>query len=477
KKRKALTVFFPILAMVRTRKLNKLLKKLVGRNPVIWRIIFTIGVFVSFVLTVFGFYFFTKNLFILILNIENPPPESQVAPLIPGLTIGFETFLYLIIPLLFVITSHELAHAISANTDNIPVKSTGIFGLGIFFIFAFGAFVEIDDKAFKTRHYSRWSKLRLAAAGTFFNVIIAVIALIGVYNFETLISPLWGEPNGIIIRDVYTAEQGGYNEGILHPGDIIYQINGTRIPEDITLTEFLLNRVHPNDSLDCLIYRDGQLIEVIARTGPHPNNSSIAFMGITSEYYWPPKNSFASLLGGTFPNRLIVEVFWLYLISFNVALFNMMPLPICDGDKVVSEIVNYIIRFRKEERRLQKKYYLDRENPNVLELENPEIKKVEEITIITKIKGTEEKTKLEEFLDYQLVDANGDGNVDHVHFALRQEPIPSNSMISVQFIAEMDVRERLKKIILNVIRIITVAIVAGNFIISGLTLGIKLPFM
>ena len=175
KKRKNVNFFFPFLIMFKTKRLNRWLKKIARKTPKLWRWIWNIGIFVSFGFTLFGLYFFTANLIDLI---RSPSIENVITPLIPGVTVDLPMFSYLILPILFVITIHEFSHAMAAEADNVEVQSTGIFGAGVFFIVGFGAFVEIDEFASRSRKVSPWTRLRIAGAGTFANAIQTGIGLL-----------------------------------------------------------------------------------------------------------------------------------------------------------------------------------------------------------------------------------------------------------------------------------------------------------
>ncbi|MBD3185402.1 hypothetical protein GF325_01130 [Candidatus Bathyarchaeota archaeon] len=483
KKSKALSVFFPFLVMLKTKRLNKFLKRLAKLSPKAWKVIFTIGIFVSFSFTIYGFYYFTKNLIVLIGSLfsgSTPPAESQISPLIPGLTINFETFLYLIIPILFVLTTHELAHAISANADGIPVKSTGVFGMGVFFIIGFGAFVEIDEKRYKRGNFTGWQKTRLASAGSFFNSILALITLLMVINFPALISLSYKNRYGVHVNEVLSTEEGGYNEGILLAGDVIFDINGTALKDDINLQVYLQNFTTQNDTLECLIQRDGSLINVTVQTGPPPDGHpypDIAYIGVLTEYWWPPRGWFSNLLGGTFPNTFLIELYWTWVIAISVTLFNMMPVWVFDGDKVVYEIINYVIKSKREKRQLTETFEVTGSDFKLVEFNPIRIELVNSVQmLVPDERGGHEKTKLEEFQDYQLVDSNNDGYPDHATFEIRDEPLPQDATIEVNYTADVDAKEKQKKLVMNVIRITTLSIILLNFIISALTMGFQLPF-
>ncbi|HME54205.1 MAG TPA: site-2 protease family protein [Candidatus Lokiarchaeia archaeon] len=483
KKSKALSVFFPFLAMVKTTRLNKLLRKIALKSPRTWKVIFTIGIFISFFFTIYGFWYFTSNLINLLLPVffpssYKPSPEAQVTPLVPGLTIDFNTFTYLIIPILLVLTVHEFSHAISANADDIPVKSTGVLGMGVFFIIGFGAFVEIDEKAYKRGHYSGWQKSRMAAAGSFSNAFLALIALILVLNFPSVVSLTWGPPNALSITNVYTSAQGGYNQGTLQSGDVLFAINGKTLASlDLNLSAYLVH-VHPGDVILCTIMRNGVNQTIAVRTGTPPagtENQSMAFIGIQLEPWWPPRNWFGNWLGGLFPNTLQIEIFWLWTISISVTIFNMLPVPIFDGDKVVYELINHFIKPRKIKRGVKERFIIGKDS-KTYELARLSAEGEHSVIMLPNPKYPDSHAfELAEHQDYQFTDSDGDDRLDHVTFELSDKDLVGK-MVEIEYIAEVDSKEGQKRVIMNFIRVISLALILLNFIISALTLGFKLPF-
>ncbi|MCK4287492.1 MAG: site-2 protease family protein, partial [Candidatus Lokiarchaeota archaeon] len=204
------------------------------------------------------FYFFFTSFFGLIVD---PRLEQAVMPLIPGVTINLPMFAYLILPLLFIVTTHEFAHGIAANVDGIDVKSTGVLGAGLFFIIGFGAFVEIDERELKSNKFKRNTRLRIAAAGTFVNGITAGIAFILILLFP-LINAIWYRQVSQV-NLVLTEAQGGFNEGNLSNGDVISAIKnqGALDDEYVSLDNYegrtlsnILNNYAIGDNLTFRIY-------------------------------------------------------------------------------------------------------------------------------------------------------------------------------------------------------------------------------
>ncbi|TFG14088.1 MAG: hypothetical protein EU535_04005 [Promethearchaeota archaeon] len=659
KKRKNVNFLFPFLVMFKTERLNRILKRIAKKWPKVWKWIWNIGIFVSFGFTIFGLYFFTANLIDLI---KSPSIENAIAPLIPGVTIDLPMFSYLILPILFVITVHEFSHAMAAEADNVDVKSTGIFGAGVFFIVGFGAFVEIDEYAARSRKVSPWTRLRIAGAGTFSNAIQTGIALILMLSFVPIISLGYGpevfqidsvllpseggynsenlfegdivlsinntqidlqnnvdlntilnnntdikcsignilnfstmDKKGVIsnrtvvlghhfflgfqykfvdnseieITEVYTNFQGGnnydslttsmrmtaingtifdqaagktperylynlkspgevnltlvsgenvtinvdyfplvfgayefrsfftgvffeesetsvevirvlknatetgINEGILEKGDIITSIRGVNInlTNGKTFEEFLLNDVS-------LTIEEPTLVDIGIQTDEGneyiwiwfmPTPKSYVFIGVQSSAYWLPKNSFTRLLGGNFPIWLEKEIFYFYMVAFSVTLFNMLPLPIFDGNRILREIVYWIIGTKYGKKAQKKiKLYFDPEESNYPLMEYNITKIIDmEMDLSTHI-----HPDLIDTVNYIPLDTIQDGFLDSIKMDLKSGNLPeagTQFTVTVEYI--VDEKAKLKKGIVLGIGLIVTALLLANFILSYLFLG------
>ncbi|MCS7122598.1 MAG: site-2 protease family protein [Candidatus Micrarchaeota archaeon] len=106
-----------------------------------------------------------------------------VTPLIPGITLPF---LESLIALGFVMVIHELAHAVIALRNNIPLKSTGLITYGAIPV---GAFVEPDEKIFQTMQ-DRAGKIDILMAGVGVNIFFALVFFLMFWIFLTLTTPL-----------------------------------------------------------------------------------------------------------------------------------------------------------------------------------------------------------------------------------------------------------------------------------------------
>ena len=566
KRKEAITVFFPFIALLKTKKLNNFIVKISRKAPKLWRIFWTIGIFVSFAFTIIAIFFFFVNLVSLI---QNPRIENAVTPLVPGVTVGLPLFAYLIIPLLFVMTTHEFAHGIAAEVDGVNVKSTGVLGAGMFYLIGLGAFVEVDERELNSSKFNKNTRLRISSAGTYVNAITAGIAFLFLINFSFLISPFYGE-QVIQVDTVLTEEEGGFAYGDLSEGDVIValKIKGKRDFVYIdgneyksSLSHYLNNesrkiKISPGDELTLKIYRPkiDKYVEKDIKVGPryklgilyeyisndklqityifskeedgnnynrHLERNLIitkingtyinqnkgktlekiltkfnltklkltsesgknyyldldldgVFIGIYSKLYWMPKNDIAKLLGGDTPEFLLREIIWLWIIAFSVTLFNMLPLPIFDGFRVVKELVNWGIGEDYKTKRKKKEKLMFKRKENNYGLSEYRVENVETVKIIMGSKSpyTERSEIIVNKNNFELIDKIGDGYKSTISFNLPENTnLKDNSLIEVTYEYWYDEKKKIKKTILYIISLIILIIIAGNFILSYIKLG------
>ncbi|MFX1389669.1 MAG: site-2 protease family protein [Promethearchaeota archaeon] len=557
-------LWFPFLAMFRTKKLNNFINRVGKKAPKFWKTFWTIGIFISFSFTIYALYFFFTNLINLIFN---PRPEQAIVPLIPGVTVELPLLFYLILPLLFIITTHELAHGISASAEGVDIKSTGVLGAGLFFVIGFGAFVEVDEREVGSTRFHRNTRLRIAAAGTYVNGMTAGIAFILILCFPLMISPFYSQVSQVY--SVVPEVDGGINEGKLNNADVIVAIKKEGAPdEDYVYLDNYAGRSLSNilnngtslksaigDNLSFYIYMPsidsfavknvtlgpryylGILYEYINNTaleitriysesegGNNYNKNLTAGLvitkvdgvpinrtngdtlgkaltsltlttinlssvsktfvldvnvtgvqiGIYSNTYFMHKNDFAKFFTSFWPEFWLREIAWLFIIAFSITLFNMLPLPVFDGDRIVKELLNW--GFGEEYTSTKKKtdkvpYNKDEKDINLSEYR---VEKIESVKIImgNKKKATEKSEILLDDDKYSLIDKIGDGFKDSISLNLPEyTQLEENSIFEVTYEYWHDEKQKIKNTLLNIIRYITLVIVAGNFVLSFMKFG------
>ena len=559
-RKEAYSLFFPLLILFKTKKLNNFIRKISKKNPRFWRIFWNIGIFVSFGFTIFGFFFFFINIVQLLFQ---PTELNAISPLIPGVTIDLPTLFYLILPLLFIMTTHEFAHGISANNDGVEVKSTGVMGVGLFYLVGFGAFVEVDERKLRSSKFHRNTRLRIAAAGTFVNAITAGIAFLLLINYALLVSPFYTQVTQVY--SVLPAQDGGFNYGNLEAGDAIIAIKNSEDPDadflnldfnqDISLTSVLSNVTKVKFSIgDNLTFRTYNPVTDLSSKknvtiGPrydigidyeyipngtglritynHSSNSQTnilitkingtaidkssgatlelvltnfnlkainltsdlgtdyildvevvgVLIGIQSTYYWMHKNDFAKFFTSNWPDFWFKELFWLFAISLSITLFNMMPLPIFDGDRFLKELVNW--KFGENYKSIKKKKdrLIYKGTDTECKLTEYRVENVESVKILLKDaqKGDPNSEILLGEDNYELVDKIGDGFKDTVLVNLPETTkLKNNSVFEVTYEYWHDDKRKIKSIVINAIRIIALSLIIGNFVLSFMNFGFVL---
>ncbi|MFW9771040.1 MAG: site-2 protease family protein [Candidatus Thorarchaeota archaeon] len=569
-------LFFPLLALFKTKRLNNFIRRVSAKNPKFWRIFWNIGIFISFGLMIYAFYFFFTNLLSLIFA---PSIEQAIIPLIPGVTVDLPTLFYFILPLLFVVTTHELAHGISASLDGVEIKSTGVLGVGLFFLVGFGAFVEVNEWELNSSKHHRNTRFRIAAAGTYINAITAALAFILLISFPYLVSPFYKQVTQIYY--VFSPEEGGFNYGALEYGDSIDAIkkqnesdidylyldelygislgtilnNETRIGCSVgdNLTFKIYNPFHDEyseksilvgpkysiikesekdqyletlynlslrfekasdtsirltynyssrENLNILItkvngtsinYSKGDTLEYLLTnfnlkylnlTSDLGLNYLInvqvidVFIGVQSTLYWMHKNDFAKFFTGNWPDFWLREIAWLFIIAFSLFLFNIVPLPVFDGDRMLKELIDWIFgnQFSGVTKK-RKDRFIYKGKDTDCNLSEYRVEKVDNIKVHLKDKS--DKQRNGEIIlgenNYELKDKTGDGFNDTVSIKLPEDSkIKENTVFEIYYEYSYDEKKKIKKTILNSIRYVTLIIVLGNFILSFVKFGFNL---
>jgi len=311
----------PFFFMLKTSYLNQRLEFISKRRKRLWRMIWNLGVVVAFGQMIFIIYFMSHNLFQLAYR---TPQAAGMFLLLPGVTVSLETLPYIIIALAVVLLTHEFAHAVASLTDNVPVKSSGLF---LAFIIP-GGFVELDEDKLEKSKLA--TKLRVFSAGSSTNIAAWLVVSLLLVNFTVTISPLYNGPSGILVSGVI--ENGGASKADIGKWDVIYTINNQSIKDINELARFM-STVKPGTVLSLKTDRGYVNVE----TQPHPQDSTRALLGIYPFNYYSPNLSF---LPKDFPYHLYWSEYWMSVLLVWVAMFNTLPLYPLDGDKMIYSAVS-----------------------------------------------------------------------------------------------------------------------------------------
>lgn len=301
----------------------------------------TIGIFAD-ISVVSGAIMMAFSLWFLINNLNNffvaTEQFSEVTLLIPGVTVrSLPNLTYFLLAAPVVLVIHEVAHGIVARLEKIKIKSGG-FAIIIAII---AGFVEPDEEEFERA--KRRSKVRVIAAGSTSNVLFSfIIAGLMIFNpmfgnILDLVSPevrglFYNDPIGVPVLQVM--EGMGAELSGMKVEDIITNINGVPIR---TPSDFANVNLTPGESATVMVLRKGQMMNLNVPINNAPDDPSRGLLGIIrgAFSYVPPKVPYYI----HWPRPIFTFLLWLWMLSFFIGVFNMLPMFPLDGEKYISSIL------------------------------------------------------------------------------------------------------------------------------------------
>lgn len=287
-----------------------------------------------------------------------------------------KTAILAIILFCVMIFPHELGHYIAAKKLGVKVNEFA-FGMGpviwkkqkgetlhsirLFPVGGFCAMEGEDEDSDEPRAFSNkkpWQKIVILAAGSFMNVVCAVVIMalvVGIIGFITT------------TVDQVTDGSPAYEAGV-NSGDRIISIDGDEIDEWADISQAI--STSEGDSISMVVERNGE--ENTLDLTPVLNENGQYIIGITSDIShnpfkavvegakatWNMTITMFDTLGQLFTGQLgadslsgpvgMVQMvnqtsqygFWYYgfltaLICINLAIINMLPLPALDGGRII----------------------------------------------------------------------------------------------------------------------------------------------
>jgi membrane-associated protease RseP (regulator of RpoE activity) len=336
------------------------------------RAIIPLVLFVGYALMITMFYLLyqTVKIYVTRPDITNVISAPPIMPLIPYFPQIFHVeslmppfyFTYFLLALMIVAAVHEFSHGIYMKLFKIKIKSTGFAFLGPIL----GAFVEEDKKGFGKKKNK--DQMTVLAAGVFANFLFGLI-FFGLlvlffslsyvpsgYNFNVYIASnssqnLLDDLNSSAYN-LSTAELANlsvfYDEQSLQLNNlgVVKEINGGEIKKYSDMRESLTG-LNSGKIIDVKIEINGKLKDYNMTVSQHPYNSSQVSLGFGN--LQAPQETVKQKILGFFvaykdPTTNYQQKFesadffynlfwWIMVINFLVALFNMLPIGILDGGK------------------------------------------------------------------------------------------------------------------------------------------------
>ena len=126
-------------------------------------------------------------------------------------------------------------------------------------------------------------------------------------------------------------------------GDVIIGLNDTTIANWSAVSVFMADAGAGNQLTIHTL--NGSHIIILAAS---ELNESRGYMGVYGADYWEPKPGWDLILTPMFVFHLNQIIFWCYLILLSVALFNLLPIPPLDGDKLLSNGLSLVVKDEKK---------------------------------------------------------------------------------------------------------------------------------
>jgi len=282
------------------------------------------------------------------LGMTHATPKPVVVP-VPLLFQYTSIIPYILLGIGTAIVFHEIAHAVVALREGIPVKS---WGIGVFLLVPI-AFVELEDEKFLSA--SRIARLKVVSAGVFSNMVVAIAAFLVMtllsHTVLALASPAIMVKNlccSICVPPCPSKLAG------IQPGDIITAIDGHAVHslEDLVRA---LSKHRPNETVDIMLCRPSGACRVVTlRLSSMVKNKSRPCIGVELV------QSFAVFRGLTayIPQYLSMVIalyramFYVFIINYSLFALNSIPLIITDGTK----FLDFLVEGRRFESFFKRRY-------------------------------------------------------------------------------------------------------------------------
>lgn len=326
----------PFYLVYKSQKVDGILGR-IAKAETLWKLFANASVIIGIVFMLVAFWFLASNLYSFFFAQQT---FSEVTVLVPFVTIrNTEILFYFFLSLPIILIVHEGGHGVIAKLEKIKVKSGGFAIIAALF----AGFVEPDEEEFtKARPISR---LRVVGAGSGANIIFSIFVaalLVTTPTFAFVLDSLPGvnlrpvfyeDPLGVPIFDLIP--DSGAEKAGLKPGDIITGVKGVSIK---TPADFNKVSLAVEESIDVTVLRNGESLAFSLVTSPSPVNASRGAIGIRHSGfpYYPPKIS----VGFQMPREVAFFLFWLFFLSFNIGIFNMLPFYPLDGDGFLNALIS-----------------------------------------------------------------------------------------------------------------------------------------
>ena len=293
--------------------------------------------------------FISINIILMIYSLLTvPEPAAGVSLVLPFTNvpgIGYLSFLHWIIAIFVLAIVHEFSHGIVAKANGLDIKSSGFAFFSLIAPIIPAAFVEPDEK--KLSKQSDIVQYSIFAAGPMANIALAVILF--------LLFPFVANPAQLAPFEATITEPIGFSfdltnstlpaaEAGLQSGMIITGFEG----EDITEARPFLEKMNYCKEAGETI-SISTVNETYAVTSAEVNGRGIiGISNIKNERRMKPE--FEYLKHPFFWIKSLLR--WLFLLNLFIGLFNLLPLGIVDGGRMLKTLLDSTMKNKKKATKL-----------------------------------------------------------------------------------------------------------------------------
>lgn len=235
-----------------------------------------------------------------------------------------------LLTLFIIIIVHEFSHGVVARAFKIPIKSSGIALFGPIF----GAFVEPDEVEMNKK--DDIAQYSVFSAGPFSNMILALVVWLALFYALVPLSVMVSAPAGVLlgVAPGFPAEASGMESGanIMYVDDVLVNNTEGFIDE--------LSDLMPGETVT--LSNGIDVYEINATT--HPQDETKGYIGVSII------NHRVGTVNYAYPTVLwFIELFnWVWFISFLVGLFNLLPIFMTDGARMLKTFFEKVYGENKE---------------------------------------------------------------------------------------------------------------------------------
>lgn len=244
----------------------------------------------------------------------------------------------LVLPAIFVVGSiYQIIRGKALTSSEEELESTGIILLGVILLFYSRSKAKLDGLS---------NKKQLKTIATPFLAILLFLMLmypISTYSPE-IMSTLYHDPTGALVVNVIPGTPAD-DKGLL-PEDVITgikTIDGGVIISEIPINSRVdlystLRTINPGDEFILVLNQDQINIAGIQP----PENSPVvggSYIGLDTVDYQKPR---ISLLSPLFPFMVTTVISWMINLTLLYALYNVLPIPMGDGERLLKIILGRI---------------------------------------------------------------------------------------------------------------------------------------